>query len=329
MDGIKTFKNTIKSTASESIVGNDTDTSRIHICGGSSYKKGAHLVLSGEKSGSSSTGTSIQDGEFGLVAVKDLISKYLVGNPNGKLTWNGQSLVRGIKTGPSTTRYVSSGNATTGVVDISSDFVNADWVIGKLNEKKHITVTHKNHYSKTYDANIGVTYGSGDGITGELLMISAIPKLSEGYNFCRFLGWDKYDDMPNGYSSEIGHYDSEILEPYGKVTSFNRLVKILDSNRTYTATFQPQSNPMFVCETEEEFRLCSEYKPSFKEVFDNWIKFGHCQGYQWKKDNSDGHDGYLFSADGSELKKTPVAYFGGSIPGATSWEYESTSDQIS
>lgn len=197
-----------------------------------------------------------------------------------------------------------------------------------FNKKYDINVTHKNYYSQEYDENVGVTYGSSSGVSGEMLMISAIPKLSEGYNFCRFLGWDSYDDMPNGYSGNINYYDQEMLEPYGKVTSFNRLVKILDSNKTYTATFQPLSNPIYVCETEVEFNLCCNHKPSFKEVFDTWIRFGHNNEYQWKKDNSDGHNGYKFSVSGTGLKKESVNYAGGFRPGATAWTYDSTNDQI-
>ena len=66
----------------------ETDDMRVHVCGGSNWDTGAHLVLTGKDDGG--------NGAFELVCQNSDVRIQLQGKPDGSLTWGGNEVDRSI-----------------------------------------------------------------------------------------------------------------------------------------------------------------------------------------------------------------------------------------
>ena len=109
-----TMTGNIKFTIIDSIA-RSVDNSYLTIFGGSTYRKGAYMALSGkDRSGSS--------GNFDLTADDGTTTKKLVGKPDGTLTWGDVSLTDGT--------FLTTRNVTTGLKPASGSSITAPAVSG-------------------------------------------------------------------------------------------------------------------------------------------------------------------------------------------------------
>lgn len=77
----------------------DADDMRIHVCGGSNWDKGAHLVLTGKDED--------ENGAFELVCQNGDVRIQLHGKPDGSLAWDGKEVERVSSSGTNWIRYAN------------------------------------------------------------------------------------------------------------------------------------------------------------------------------------------------------------------------------